>query len=245
MIRGIYTAAANMLAQSLKQDTIANNLANVNTSGFKGDFSVFRSRMDQALSRQQGGESAAVGTLTTGMWVDVQATRFEAGSMRSTDNPLDLAMDGEGFFTVSRNGETLYTRDGNLRRSQDGFLTDGAGNMVLGKEGPIRLPLEKVSIGRDGSIAVRGKAFAKLNLSAFDSPSAQLTKAGGGLFRLSSGVARGAKGQVCQGWLEASNVEPVREMVDMISAMRSYEASQRMIQVQDESLGKAISEVAK
>lgn len=245
MIRGMYTAAANMVAQSLRQEAISNNLANLNTSGYKGDRLAFRARMEQALSRESKQERAAVGGLSTGVWASEQAISFEQGNLRQTENPLDLAIDGEGFFAVSKNGETLYTRNGSFRRSQDGFLTDGEGNRVLGLTGPIKLPNEKIEISPRGILSIKGKPVARLRLVAFDQPQEQLEKVGASYFRLDSGAARAARGLVSQGTLEGANVDAVREMVDMISAMRSYEASQRMIQVQDESLGRAISEVAR
>lgn len=245
MIRGIYTAAANMVSQGLRQEVISNNLANLNTTGYKGDLVVFRDKIDQALARQEQNNATPVGSLTTSVGLDDVYTLFEQGDLRSTENQLDLAIDGGGFFEVNDNGRLLYTRSGNWKRNAEGYLVDNANRQVMGQDGPIQIPNTQVTIGRDGTIYDKKTVVGRLRVVDVADPASQLEKVGGSYFRLAAGRTQPAQGQVMQGALEGPNINAVGQMVEMITAMRSYEASQRMIQAQDESLGKAISEIAR
>ena len=263
MIRGIYTAAAGMTAQLAKQDVISNNLANVNSTGYKQDVAVFRTRMDQTLYRLEQTtqrptpDVRRMGELSTGVYLDEIATRFEAGPIRPTENPYDFALEGEGFFVLEEpDGTRLLTRDGSFARSAEGFLVDKAGRRVLGEGGaPVVLGDGRLQVGRDGSITLdrlNGDTFqqelsGRLMVVTVADPRTELEKRGDNAFVLKGGAQPvPAPGTfVVQEALEASTVNPVREMVEMIAVHRAYEASQRTLTAQDETLGKAVNEIAR
>lgn len=257
MIRGIYTAAAGMSAEMARQEVLANNLANVNTSGFKQDMAVFRTRLDKTVYRveAQGGARAGVpnvqkmGDLSSGVYLDEVATRYGQGNLLQTDEPLDLALSGEGFFVIqAENGEELLSRGGSFKRDADGFLADDSGRRVLGEAGPIRLAAQgKVKVGQDGVVSQGPAGVGKLRLVKVERPEATIEKRGETAWRLkdAAAVVGGGRPEVLQGYLEASNVNPVREMVEMITVQRAYEASQRMISAQDETLGKAVNDLGR
>jgi flagellar basal-body rod protein FlgG len=254
MMRALYSAASGMTAQQLNVDTIANNLANVNTTGFKRQRVDFQDLMYQALKLP--GSPAASGVevptgIQVGLGVRTAATTklFAQGTFQHTGNPLDLCIEGDGFFQVLRpNGEVAYTRAG-------AFKLDSAGNLVTSSgyplESPITVPAdtEAISIGGDGTVAVivagetEPQEIGQIALARFANP--------GGLLNLSqslyaataaSGDAQsgtpgtGGLGQVAQGVLELSNVEVVEEMVNMITAQRAYEANSHAIKIADDML---------
>ncbi len=263
MIRGIYTSAAGMTAQLAKQDVISNNLANVNTTGYKQDVAVFRTRMDKLIYRleqsQQRPDADArrMGGLSTGVYLDEIATRFESGPIRQTENPYDFALEGEGFFVLQEeDGTQLLTRDGSFARSAEGFLVDKSGRKVLGRgENPIQLGDGRAQVGRDGSVSIEQLAGGTqqqvpagfLLVVTVADPLRDLSKQGDNAFRLVAGAeSEPAQGTyVVQEALEASTVNSVREMVEMIAVNRAYEASQRILTAQDETLGKAVNEIAR
>ncbi|MBO9540050.1 flagellar hook-basal body protein [bacterium] len=257
MIRGIYTSAAGMSAEMARQEVLANNLANVNTSGFKQDMAVFRTRLDKTIYRvdAQGGARAGVpavqkmGDLSSGVYLDEVATRYGQGNLLQTDEPLDLALSGEGFFVIqAENGEELLSRGGSFKRDAEGFLADDSGRRVLGEAGPIRLAAQgKVFVDQSGNVKQGTAGIGKLRLVRLERPEASVEKRGETAWRLKDpgAIIPGARPEVLQGYLEASNVNPVREMVEMISVQRAYEASQKMISAQDETLGKAVNEIGR
>lgn len=256
MIRGLYTSSAGMQVEELRQETIANNLANLNTAGFKRDMAIVEARGGMKLWRTNNPTTAnplgptqnvAIGTLGTGVEVQRFAKVFEQGSLRQTDNPLDVALQGDGFFTVqAANGEHLYTRAGNFTLDQQGYLVDNDGQQVLGEHGPIHLGSGKVNITGDGTIQVDGRTVDRLALARFDNPDGTLEKLGDTLFRFhGTGQPPVSTALVKQGALEQANVNSVHEMVEMIAAMREYEANSKALQAHDQALGHAVNDVAK
>lgn len=263
MIRGLYTSAAGMAAMLSKQDVIANNLANVNSTGYKQDVAVFRTRMDQMLYRLEETrkspepEVRRMGGLSTGVYLDEIATRFEAGTIRFTENPYDFALEGEGFFMLEElDGTQLLTRDGSFARSSEGMLVDKSGRMVLGDDGaPIALGMGRVQVSREGMVIVeqqvegnmRQVPAGRIAVVTVDDPRLDLEKRGDNAFTLrGEAQTQPATGtSVVQEALEASTVNPVREMVEMIAVHRAYEASQRLVTAQDETLAKAVNEIAR
>lgn len=263
MIRGLYTSAAGMAAMLSKQDVIANNLANVNSTGYKQDVAVFRTRMDQMLYRLEETrkspepEVRRMGGLSTGVYLDEIATRFEAGTIRSTENPYDFALEGEGFFMLEEpDGTQILTRDGSFARSPEGMLVDKSGRLVLGEDGaPIALGQGRVQVSREGMVTVEQRVggnarqvpSGRIAVVTVDDPRMDLEKRGDNAFTLRGGAqAQPAPAtSVVQEALEASTVNPVREMVEMIAVHRAYEASQRLVTAQDETLAKAVNEIAR
>ena len=257
MIRGLYNASAGMQVEQIRQDVIANNLANLNTSGFQREVAILEARTKLALRRTNDPVSAdplaakrrvPIGELGTGVMVSRIFKRFEHGNMRESDNPFDLALDGEGFFTVAdAKGDLLYTRSGEFTRDHNGMIVDKSGRALMGRNGPIFVPSGGTfNVTLDGTVSVNGRGVDQLAVVEFESPEEDLMKVGDTAVKLmGNGVTRPARAEVHQGMIEGPNVNPVQEMVEMIAALRHYEANQRSLQAQDETLGKAVNEVAK
>lgn len=263
MIRGIYTSAAGMAAQLAKQDVLSNNLANVNSTGYKQDVAVFRTRMDQTIYRleqaaqQPTPDVRRMGELSTGVYLDEIATRFESGPIRPTENLYDFALEGEGFFVLEEpNGTQILTRDGSFARNAEGFLVDKQGRMVLGEGGgPIVLGDGRIQVSRDGNVTIErlnGDTYqqelaGRMLIVTVANPQTDLMKRGDNAFvpRPGAQLVPASETFVVQEALEASTVNPVREMVEMIAVHRAYEASQKMLMAQDETLGKAVNEIAR
>lgn len=260
MIRGLYTCASGMLAEMARTDVISNNLANVGTFGFKKDRAVFRAfpemnihRFDDPAVTGTGLGRAAVpfiGVLGTGASVDQTYVDFTQGEFITTSNPLDLAIKDEvpgekSFFQVQApNGEFFYTRDGSFTINEEGFLVTKEGLYVMGEGGPINLGGgTKIVVNTEGEIYMDGRIIDRLRVIAFPQ-NAFFEKIGDNLFRV-QGQPSESNAQIIQGALERSNVNAVSEMVNLISAFRSYEANQRMITAHDETLAKAVSEIAR
>jgi flagellar basal-body rod protein FlgG len=257
MIRGLYTASAGMQVEQIRQEVIANNLANLNTSGFRRDLAVLEARQDMAIRRTGDPRSAdplaatrrtGIGDLGTGALVNRIVKRFEQGVLKQTDDPFDMAIDGDGYFTVAApNGEKLYTRAGEFTRNEAGLLVTKDGRMLLGQNGPIQVPSGAAfNVTKDGVVGVNGRPIDRLALARFDTPDEDLEKVGDTAFRYrGAGEPPASIAMVAQGMLEGPNVNSVQEMVEMIAAMRHYEANQKALQSQDETLAKAVNEVAR
>ncbi|MCR9117027.1 MAG: flagellar basal-body rod protein FlgG [bacterium] len=257
MIRALYTSATGMKAQELMIDNTANNLANVNTNGFK------RSQIDFAdliyLTMQQAGSEVASGQVSpTGLQIGsgvrpVGTTKlFTPGTPTQTGNPLDVMIEGDGFFRVTLpSGEARFTRDGALRIDANGQLVTGDGLLI---DPSISIPSDvapsSVTVGSDGTITGRSSGdpnaltnIGQLQLSTFPNP-AGLSSEGGNLFAATpaSGTEiQGAPGTNGMGFtrgsfLESSNVEVVTELISLISAQRAYEVNSRAIRAGDEML---------
>ena len=254
MIRALYTAASGMNAQQSNIDTVANNLANVNTAGFKKSRMEFQDLVYQQIvaagSPTSTSSESPVG-LEVGLGTRAAATSrdFASGNLRATNAPFDLAIEGRGFFQVSLpSGETAYTRAGALHLSAEGTLVTSDGFSV---EPQITIPENavSVSISKAGIVSaqISGQTAVQevgtIELATFQNP-AGLQALGGNLFTptTASGEATtGAPGQdgigtVVQGFLEDSNVSVVEEMVNMILGQRAYEANSRVIRAADEML---------
>jgi flagellar basal-body rod protein FlgG len=240
--RGLFIAASGMLADQIRQDVLANNLANATTAGYKGDRAVASAFSSLLLENIDNGRT--VGPLGMGVRIDdIKVDGHQAG-LRATQNPLDLAMAGPGFFAVQAPGGMRYTRDGAFALDADRRLVNAMGMPVLGDDGrPITLPPgERVTIDKLGRVSVDERIVATLRIDVLNPDS--LRKQGDNLYTGAIDTAA-AKGQVAQGFLEASNVNSVREMVGLITTMRSYEASTKAVRALDETVGKAVNEVGR
>lgn len=237
MIKGLYTSATSMSPRMFRQEVAANNLANINTAGFKKDRFFLRTlmRADRILSESEMGIAGQI------------ITDYEEGALNHTGSPLDLALRGEGFFTVDTPQGMRYTRNGHFALNTDGQLVTSEGFVVLGEDGPVEIHGKNVLIAENGEITVDGNVVGRLLITDFEKPY-NLKKLGDSLFvPRSEGEAEGVAENVVvrQGFLEGSNVRVVEEMVRMISLSRSYESDQKAIQYQDEALGKAVNEVGR
>jgi flagellar basal-body rod protein FlgF len=224
MERGLYIAASGMIAEQLRQDQIANDLANASTPGYKADRVTQSSFGDLLLSNTSTGQ--VIGPLGMGAFADRMVTNLAPQALRETGEPLDLAIEGEGFFGVQTPQGVRYTRNGQFTASPQGTLVDQLGNQVLGAGGqPVRLDGRgQIPPGTVGVFAV-----------------ANPVKQGDNLF---TGAAGGqAAGTVRSGALEGSGIDPARTMVDMIASFRAYEANQKVITTIDDTLRRTASQV--
>ena len=266
MVRGLYTAAAGALVAQIDTDTIANNLANVSTAGFKRTLLQVQSTETMPVYRVQTdpgsmpgttvpGQSVAqfVGQLGFGSKVYDTPADFEQGALQQTDSPLDMAISGPGFFTIATANGIRYTRDGAFTLNPQSQLVTQNGDLVLGQGGPINVPTgSKVNIGQNGDVTVSNPAtpaapstqIATLRLTEFQNL-VGLRPEGSNLF-VDSGVANpGAATQstVNQGYLETSNANVVRSMVGLITAQQWFDANCKMISAQDSMNAAAITNV--
>jgi len=245
MIKGIYTAASGMMAETWRTDTIANNLANVSTAGFKRDVTVTKDFHDLVVQRISDGQGQPViGRMGAGVLVDQNYTVQAAGSVRATDNALDLAIEGRGFFAVQTPAGIRYTRNGAFVENRDGELVTQDGYQVLGRNGPVQVQGNSVVVTPEGRVLIDGEERDQIRVVAFANERL-MAKEGNSLFTSGGQVERPATGTVRQGFLEMSNVNPVAEMVNLIASYRAYELNAKVVQTHDELLDKAVNEVAK
>lgn len=253
-MRALFTAATGMEAQQLRIDTVANNLANVTTTGFKRSRANFQDLFYDTV-QAPGAESAAGEALPTGIQIGhgvrlaSMGRVYTQGDRTNTGRNLDLAVDGEGFFQLQRvGGETVFTRDGSFQVNRDGTLVTSQGLEVVP---PIQIPPDAVQITilADGTVSVlTGQSnlptdVGQIELARFVNP-AGLRAVGGNVLVATdasgdpeTGVAdNDGFGAISQGFLESSNVNIAEELVEMILAQRAFEVSSRVIQAGDEML---------
>ncbi len=256
MIRSLYVAKTGLEAQQTQLDVVSNNLANVGTTGFKRSRAVFEDLMYQNL-RQVGGQTSDQTRLPSGLQVGtgvhvVATERIHAqGNMTKTDNPKDIAINGSGFFQVLMpDGTTSYTRDGSFQTDKDGQLVTASGFTI---QPPITIPQNATSmtVGRDGIVSVTQAGstatvqVGQLQLATFLNP-AGLESKGENLYTEtdSSGAPNllnpglDGAGILSQGYTEASNVNVVEELVNMIATQRAYEINSKAITTSDQMLQK-------
>ncbi|MEA3498789.1 MAG: flagellar basal-body rod protein FlgG [Campylobacterota bacterium] len=254
MIRGLYTAASGMTAQQQNIDVISNNIANVNTTGFKQDRAEFQDLMYQSLNYTAGATSSTTNNPTgidVGLGVRTAGIQknFGQGSLKETGNSLDLAVAGNGFFKVTTpNGETAYSRDGSFKKDNEGSLVNGSG-FKLDPEIVIPDNLVNISIAEDGTVTGTDASsgditqLGQITLATFINPSG-LSPQGSNLYLATEvsgdpidGIAGiNGMGTIRQGMLESSNVQLVTEMVNLITAQRAYEANSKSITTTDTML---------
>lgn len=248
MIRGLYTAATGMITESMRTDVIANNVANVNTVGYKKDEMISTEFEAMLLKRiNDGQETPEVGALGRGAWVDEIATIREQGALKQTGNTYDLSIQGEGYFVIETAQGERYTRNGSFIRSSAGELVAMDGSRVLSANGrPINIPDGgNITVGAQGQISIDNQEVATLGFVDFDDQRA-LLKIGDNLFSPQAGQTPvAATGTIEQGSLEASNVNTVAEMVKLINAYRTYESNSKALVTQDNLLDKAVNEVGR
>ncbi|MGC8964710.1 MAG: flagellar hook-basal body protein [Brevinematia bacterium] len=282
MVRGIFTGASGMMVQLENLNTIANNLANTNTTSYKREVTLFKA-FPEMLARRVNDNGVVtfplgsydrapiVGKFGTGVEVNEIQTIFDQGSLKQTENPFDLALEGEGFFVVETPEGLKLTRNGTFKISNDNYLVTKEGYKVLGENGYIRIKIGNFKVDKQGNILIdmthdpsildefvatdRGdlkdqEIVDRLMIVNVDFPR-YLKKEGHSYYSTTelSGEMKIVEGsqrpKVHQGFLEMANVNPVIEMVRMISAERSYEANSKVIQTQDALLGRVVNEVGK
>ena len=244
---GLYISAEGALAQSLRLDTISNNLANVDTPGFKRDLAVFQARFAEETQRGQDQPgSGSINDLGGGVIVLETKTDYSIGPQKQTEVPTDISIQGEGFFVVQKDNQTYLTRAGNFRLTDVGALVTQEGLPVMSDEGdPVVIDPEAGPwyVSHDGAVVQQG---ASINLALAQPDSlGDLVKTGENLFTPLSAPKPLEPDQrrVAQGWLEGSSVKPTREMMDMIESSRAFEANVNMIRNQDQILGALVNRV--
>jgi flagellar basal-body rod protein FlgF len=250
MVYGLWQSAAGLQVQEYRQAIIANNLANAETPGFKADRIAFQERLNAATARGDlRARNPVLDAMTGGLFETQVYTNFAQGNIIPTTNPLDLAINGDGFLAVQTKDGPRYTRDGRLAMAVDGTLIHAAsGRPVLSSEGqPITVdPASQtaISIDSSGRVSQGDRVAGTLALVDF-ADRGQLEKTGQTLFAANGQKSIEAGGSIKQAAYEASSVEPVAALVDLISASRAYEANARLVSLQDESLGRVVNELGR
>ncbi len=246
MIRGLYTSAAGMVASLRKNDTISNNLANINTTGYKKQMVVEKSFPNQVLCKIDQ-NSTEIGSVGGGVAIDEIVTDQQQGNFEETGSTFDWAIKGGGFFTIQTSQGIRYTRNGNFTVNNQGQVVTQNGNLVRGENGILQIPAYAEEIVLNGNdLVVDGRIIDRVQIKSFANESG-LIKEGDALFKISSQVGNifAANGEILQGKLEKSNVNPIAEMTKMIANNRIYQADQKTIDAQNETLGKVVNEVGK
>jgi flagellar basal-body rod protein FlgF len=260
MIKGLYTSAAGMLPLDYRQDLVANNLANVNTSGYKQDRAFVHELINADLYLNENGIAstglpprlvnvmpaayrAAVGDASQ---VIVHRTDFTRGKMEVTGNDLNLAIDGDGFFAIDTPQGEQYTRSGYFSVNADGELVTAEGYTVLGDAGPINVQGGKIIVQNNGNVMVNNEPRGTLRITDFSKPY-RMTKTADNLFIAEAGSAEQEAEDfvIRQGVLEQANTHPIDQMVKMIEILRLFELNQRAIRLQDETLQQAVTQTGR
>jgi len=252
MVRGFYIAGTGMMLQRRQMEIVTNNIVNAETTGYKKDIVVSRTFDDVLIERIQDRPPTLqnsynrVGPLNFGTRVDTLHVDFAQGNLEQTDNPGDIALAGGGFFAVQTPQGLRYTRNSAWGVNSDGYLVNSDGHFLMGQNGPLN-----VGSSGDFSISQRGQVIAggvwTDNVRVVDfADRSQLRKIGHNLYDTEAApVELQGDYEVLQGFLESSNVEIAREMVDMITTYRTYETNQRMLTMVDEIVGKAVNEIGR
>jgi len=255
MMRSLWTAASGMIAQQTNVDTIANNLANVNTVGYKTQVNEFKSLLYQNIQTRTTSSdgtpkptSAQVGLGVRNAALD---SIFTQGNITATESDTAFAIEGDGFFALRGNdGTTQYTRNGNFLLGKEGILETKDGYPLMGENGAIHVEDDKFTVNEDGMIYSKdGELIDRIKVVRFDNER-YLKKMGNSLWSSNdiSGEAYVAEGlerpKMMQGYMETSNVNVVNEMVKMIEVNRAYEASQKTIQSEDSMMSTLWTKVA-
>jgi flagellar basal-body rod protein FlgG len=252
VLKGLYTAYTGMIQEQQRMDTLTNNLANSDTTGFKKEGLTSQSFDTVLVDKIKDGSESyyygrRIGPANPGVKIGESYTDWSEGALQVTDIPVDMALGGKGFFTVEFTNKagatsTMYTRDGNFQLTREGYLVTTDGDYVMGagvngQSTRIKLdPVKDFKVDGQGYISQDGKQITRLKLTDFEDYD-YLEHYGENYYYPVDGATEiPATGSVYQGYLETSNVSVVREMVEMISVSRQYEANQKVIQTYDTSL---------
>jgi len=237
---GLYIAAEGAHAQAKRLEVIANNLANVDTAGFKRQLAIFQARYAEAIEQGEDWHgSGSINQIGGGVLVRETPTDFTPGPLERTDMPTDLALETEGFFWVEKDGQRFLTRAGNFRLSSRGELVTQQGYLVLGEDGaPIVLPQPSRPFHINASGEIVQGAFRRLLAVVKPAPEDTPERVGENLFRTQNEPEPlpPAQRQVLQGFLERSGVRPALEMLELIETSRLIEANLNLVKAQDQML---------
>lgn len=250
MIRSLYTSVSGLISLEAKQSIITNNMANANTIGYKSQNIGLKS-FDEVLIENKDKISNGmpqrneIGSLSMGVRLDENNELWTQGMFKETNKQTDFSIDGRGFFTVERNKgnatERYYTRDGNFKIDIQGYLVTNQGDRVLGTNGHIYVGNGDIKSDNQGRLNINGRDAGAFLTADFDKYE-DLGKAGNNLYSGENPIYN-RQIFVGQGVLEGSNVNVISEMTEMMTTMRNFETNQKMVQMIDESLGKAANEI--
>lgn len=240
MDSGYYAACAGLVARTEALDTIANNLANTSTAGFRGSHNVFRSMLENS-----GGHTLSVLNQDANDYGVLSGTQLDTtqGALQTTGNQMDFAIEGPGYFQIKTSNGTEYTRGGSFRMSPQGQLITASGDAVIGQSGsPIAIPANSFSVSSDGTITANGAVVDKLKLVEF-APGASVESLGQGYYNISGQPStQPASSTVRQGMLESSNVNPITSVIEMISAQREVESMRHALSMFDSEIDKTATQ---
>jgi flagellar basal-body rod protein FlgF len=244
MDSGFYSAFTGLAARMESLDVVANNLANVNTSGYKAQNEFYKSFTASLNNRGLSQINQAINDYGL---LGGSRTDFSAGSLDPTGNDTDVAIDGAGFFTVkSKGGTEHYTRNGNFSLNTQRQFVDAQGNLLQGQDGPIQIPAGKLTISTDGTVSVDGAIVSKLKVVDF-APGTAITEDGNTDFTAPAGTAKTvAEPQLREGMLEASNSNPMMGAIALIDLQRNAEMMQRALSIYNTDFNQtAVQELAR
>lgn len=244
MNSGIYSAVSGSLSAMRKMDVISNNLANVNTPGFKKDSMSFEGLLAGNINPPAVPQGTTADPILQkeNIYID-----YASGPVTQSGNPLDISLDGEGFFAVTTPDGTAYTRQGNFRTSADGTVVTSDGYPLQGNGGtPIRIQGSRIEIDAKGGVVVDGTPSGTISVVDFEKPY-NLTKIGSALFIPTDPQAatKAAKAQLQQGHIEGSNVDSISEMVQLIETNRYFETCSKVIKGFDDIAAKAANDLGR
>jgi flagellar basal-body rod protein FlgF len=224
-------------------DMLANNLANAATAGYKKDGESYSLYLSAAAAEEGAAADPVTAVLPV---IDHRWTDFSQGTLVNTGNPLDVALSGEGFFSVAGDGGTLYTRNGSFHTSADGYLETAEGYRVLGEDGKgIQVnPTDPVEIAADGIVSQKGLPIGRLAIVRFDDAGG-LVKTAGSYYLSQDAPARATNTEVLQGRIEGSNVNTAESAVRLIHVMRQFEVLTKAVLINAEMNRRATEEVAR
>ncbi len=230
-----YIAISSLTALQRQMDVHANNIANSNTTGYKAQRLLFIEYLGQSADGQK-----------LSFVIDQSVNRdMDEGPITPTGNPLDVAIKGDGYFTVETKNGVQYTRNGNFRLGSEGELATSNGRFVLDEDGePIVIPKgdKKIDIGKDGTVATESGPLAKLGIVSFRNEQF-LRPVGDGLYTSDEEPRKVENGTVLQGRIEASNVQPILEMTQMIELVRRYQSTVQFLMTQEDLQRRAINQL--
>ncbi len=245
MVRGFYMLGSGMLTQGRVLTGISNNLANVETPGYKRkevSASTFGNMVIARVDSQ--GQSDPIGDMSMATIADRTNTIHSEGNLKNTDRGLDFAIQGEGFFAVQGQNGTVYTRDGSFNVDQDGYLVLSGQGRVMGTNGPIQVGTDDITADSQGNLSVDGNVVGKIAVYNFDDYNT-LRTAGEGMFTAGGGATEMQNPEIAWKTVEGSNVDSAQEMTNAISAQRNLQSCSQALKMYDQVLSRAVTDIAK
>lgn len=255
MLRSMYASVSSMITLQARQGIITNNLANINTTGYKSQTLVAKSFDDMLLHNKDNYKNGVsnvneLGSLNFGVRIDETATSYKQGTLISTENNTDFAIVGNGFFQVTdEQNNTYYTRDGSFKVNPQGYLVTNSGHYVMGINSQtgnserIYIGSDLISISPDNSVMINGENRYKFNIVDFENYD-NLTKYGNNLYKGDGGF-NSNNYSIKQKYLEGSNIDSINEVAMMMETVKEFEANQKVIQTIDSTLSQIANEIGR